>query len=157
MQQGSITLRTDPGDKLIFQFNPESINVSSRAVWARQTIPGKHHPVLQYGGGEGREISFTLWMNTMISGSSEIDDMIDWLISLTYPDAGASAISTHEPPRCILYMGPRHRYFVVFESADVVYDQLDLQLNTRTASVDMVAIEDQTRSIGYREVRGGGG
>lgn len=151
--QGSIRSRKNAGDKLTFQFNPETVSVDSAAVWAKQKIPGKHHPVLQYGGGEGRVIKFQLVLHALTSGEQDLDDTIAWLTSLTYPDAQETAVASHEPPRCVLYLGYRKAFNVVVESVNTTHQAFDTRLNTRMAVVDVVALEDEPDAIGYREIR----
>ena len=50
-----------PGDDeiFVFQYWPESLNDTYTPTYSEKTIPGGSHPLYQWTGGSGREISFT--------------------------------------------------------------------------------------------------
>lgn len=52
----------------VFQYWPESLTDTETPRWAEKEVPGLSHPLYQWTGGQGREISFTAIF------TAEVDD-----------------------------------------------------------------------------------
>lgn len=149
---GSLTQRED-GNKFNFQYNPQSLNSVVAASWAEQRVPGKMHPIYQYAGGLGRVLTFTLVLYSHSAGSTDVDTQVAWLESLTFPDITGNNLKDREPPRCLLFLGANKTFNVVLKEVRVVHDLFYANLNTRYATVDVTALEDEPKAVGYRDVR----
>jgi hypothetical protein len=61
-------------DIFVFQFWPSQVTDSYTPNWATKQIPGASHPLYQWVGGSGRNISFTANFVAEIKGDEEVSD-----------------------------------------------------------------------------------
>lgn len=82
---------------------PESIDDSYSANFHTQSFQGRSSPVIGYGDGGPREVSFSLQIHDdLISqNGSDIVDIVNQLKSLSYPEYERKVI----PPKIYLRMG----------------------------------------------------
>ena len=71
----------DTGERLEFQYNPNSISDEKSTDYATIKIPGMSHPRYQYVAGEPRRIAFKV---ELFKGP--VKQKVDWLRSLQYPE-----------------------------------------------------------------------
>jgi hypothetical protein len=79
-------------DRLLFQYNPESIKMQRTPKWAEVEIPGMSHPKLQWINGGNKKFTFSLDFFFGDKGVTSVKKNLDWLESLTYPDFGSDYI-----------------------------------------------------------------
>ena len=145
----------DGGGHLPFYYNPEEINTRSAAAWVAHPIVGIADPRLQYAGGEGQRIDFTLQLLPHPEyGPLDVDESIRWLESLVFPDIAASSLAHREAPRVRVFFGAsRGVYYCVVEQVDVIQRRFFHDLRTRYAEVELRLLVDRVRARGWQEVR----
>lgn len=88
---------TVTGERLTFQYNPETFDITKQPKWATIEVPGLSNPKYQYVGGGEKKISFKLdFYRAPGMTGDKIAKILDFLESLTYPDYGIKAGSNFE-------------------------------------------------------------
>lgn len=153
--QGYIEHVDDPGQHLRFYYNPEEVHVRSTASWVGHPIAGIQDPRLQYAGGDGQHIHFTLHLIYHPEyGPLDVDEAVRWLESLVFPDIAASSVAHREAPRVRVFLGTgRGEYGCVVDQVDVVNRRFFHDMRTRYAEVEIRLIVDRVRARGWRDVR----
>ena len=86
----------DTGERLEFQYNPNSISDEKSTDYATIKIPGMSHPRYQYVAGEPRRIAFKV---ELFKGP--VKQKVDWLRSLQYPEHAGTMLK-NAPHRVLL-------------------------------------------------------
>lgn len=155
VHKGSL-IDVETGEIFEFQYNPQTIKDSNGAVWTKNMVQGKHHPLLQYAGGSGRKISFDLRFY-MGYRNKTVLEQVNWLRSLCYPDTLSDAIPHRAPHRVVLNMGNLYKGLVcVVETAEIEWGSLmTSQLDPQEALVQIVLEEFRIENVGWHQVRQG--
>ena len=140
----------DTGERLEFQYNPNSISDEKSTDYATIKIPGMSHPRYQYVAGEPRRIAFKV---ELFKGP--VKQKVDWLRSLQYPEHAGTMLK-NAPHRVLLIFGDLYpgvtcivrqvkaRFFGLFDRDNLL---------PQRAEVDIVLEEYVDRSINWSEVR----
>lgn len=156
-----VILDKDTSERLIFQYNPEEITETNRAVWSNLTIHGIHHPRLQYTSGEGRVISFTLRLfgadEVNSAQTRDVKGKVDFLRSLLYPDVTSQSLPSRAPNLTVLSFGRLYRGIqgVLTHVNPTYHNMFTADLNPLYADVDIELVEFHVKAVDYREVRAG--
>lgn len=87
-------------------FNPEVIQEDLQVIYARQTVPGLSHQVLQYTHTGNEQVALDLYAyGEGAPGRILVDDFRRFLKSLCYPRGFAGTIDDGAPPR-VLFVWP---------------------------------------------------
>lgn len=93
-------------DDVEMQYNPEEIEETIGAVYAKQVVPGLSHQILQFSHTENLAISFELSFDALTSpGGYDADDALNarrFIHALCLPRAGAATVRDGAPPRALL-------------------------------------------------------
>ena len=105
-EKASFTDLGDPKDPVYVQFNPTEFSKSLEVEYARQTIPGLPHKVLQYISTSNAQFEMELYFTANSAGEA-VDNLTTRkrLDSFCYP-RGASSVADGGPPR-ILFVWPQ--------------------------------------------------
>lgn len=169
-------LATD--ERLYAQFNPEEFDLSIKAAYKKQVIPGMSHEVRQFSHTESLGMKFELRFQVRGAGSRDsftppfsIADRRraeSFLLSLPVPMAGAvigRTVGGNAPPR-VLVEWPN---FLTLEASveDVGFkytrfnshgDPLDLAVSVSVAEMrDVRYTSEYAREFGFFRYGGGGG
>ena len=101
----SYIINNDTGEKMEFQFNPESVPYSRSARYTGIVAPGMSYPLTQYSGGEAREFSFEVFYYDR-PYSGKIDNARRFLEELLPPEYNTDSFI--KPPVFMFAFG----YFV---------------------------------------------
>lgn len=133
-------------DVFVFQYWPETLDDSYNPTYDEKTVPGGTHPLYQWVGGSGRDISFTAIftaeiepdskgfsanVNTSMRYNVDVRAALAKLNSFLRPQysavANASEMVTIPPPRLFLVLGntrlggDRDEVLVILKSMSVSY------------------------------------
>lgn len=112
--RGRFTI-VERGTTWVFMFNPAEVSDQKGVNWAEGDVPGASSPVIQFGSGKARIISFELYLDgdrgkaARGGDSLSIEEDIKFFQSLEYPskyDKGPVAVS---PWTVIFTMGPMYQ------------------------------------------------
>ncbi len=148
------------GDRMEFQYNPETVKWSVASTWAEHKILGGSHPRLQWTSTGGWKRPLTVQVVREDSARpSYVRERLDWLESLLLPDTGSDGAVTRGAHRLLLVLGdmigagasPGRQ--VILRGLSVTVTSMDTDLLPRMATVDLDLEEYRTSTLTSRTVR----
>ena len=127
------------------QFNPTELQESIGAEFARQTVPGLSHQVLQFTNTRNREVKFELFFDdsnypAAERGKNPILPMRRWLRSLLHPRRGGGRVTGGSPR--VLFTWPGFISFTCFViDLQFTYAQFNLAGEPSQMRVDVTVEE----------------
>jgi hypothetical protein len=87
------------GESVDAPFNPTELEEALEVNWARQTIPGLSHQLMQFTNTGNTK--FTLELNFEAQNLDQLLHARRFLLSLCYPRRGAGDVASGGPPRAL--------------------------------------------------------
>jgi hypothetical protein len=140
-----------------FQYNPETLSFKNAANWVKHKIAGIHDPRMQYGGGEGTTISFSvdLWADGP-HGGVDVDAHIRWLESLVFPAIDTNFLDSRAPSRLVVNFGAgRGVWRCVAEDVSTEHKLFYYDMRTRHATVSLSLFGDYVTARGFQSTLNG--
>ena len=106
----SIVRLDDPSITLTAQFNPDELEETGGADYARQTVPGLSHKVKQFINTKDRVLKFTLRYMAIQFGSSGVGTLMqarDFIITSCLPRPTPGLVRSAGAPR-LLFVWPNY-------------------------------------------------
>jgi hypothetical protein len=139
-------------ERLNAQFNPTDLELTIKATYKKQIVPGMSHTPLQYSHSEG--LSFPLELRFQVQAlsveSTEVPFTLDdrqrvegFLLALTTPNNGMGIIG-HSAPPSVLVVWPN------FLSLEAVVESISFKYSRFNAQMHPVEL---TASLTLEEVR----
>jgi len=150
-QQGGL-VDVDTGERVMFDFNPDTIQDDKGTEFAEISIPGMSHPRLQFTSGGSRTLSFTVYLH--YGETVSVPDMIRRLQSWLYPEYEAGQLDK-APAKLLLVFGdtwPDELWLL--RSCNISRKRFDKNLECilAEAAIELVEYIDESRSA--EEFRG---
>lgn len=153
----------DRGTGRTFMFNPTEIKDNKGVNYGSLDLPGMSHPVLQYGSGGERVISFQLYLDgdrgkVARGGAANLDLSVEEDIlfyrSLLYPvEFDVSGIRSIYPPNVLFSYGPLFKAVkCVVTKANVTVKYWTPQGEPVRATIDMELKEKIDKGQTAREI-----
>lgn len=91
------------GRVLEAQYNPEELEETIDANFARITVPGLSHQVLHFINTNNLGVSFDLVFDGRMPGAPDIDFARNFLLSMMYPSRAATSVANGGPARALFF------------------------------------------------------
>ena len=149
-EQGGL-VDTESGVRVMFDFNPDSIQDDKSTEFAEVNIPGMSHPRLQFTNGASRMLSFTIFLHH--GATDDVPRAIKILQSWLYPEYENERLK--KPPSRLLFVfgdtWPDEQW--VLSSCEINRKRFDKNLNCILAEVKIGLIEYIEKSRSAEELR----
>jgi hypothetical protein len=158
--KGRITLLENPEriDSRYFLYNPTTISDNKSVNWGESNIAGASHPVMQFGSGGARVISFELFLDSIRSnivrnGIADLTEELRWYRSLLYPTAYLSTTAKVSPPKIAFTFGTMWDGVIcVVKKADIKVSHFSTKITPMKATVALDLQEVVSKSQIYSDV-----
>jgi len=127
--RGRFTI-VERGTTKVFMFNPAEVGDEKGVNWGEGDVPGASAPVVQFGSGKARIISFELFLDGdrgqvgRGGNSLDISEEINFYRSLEYPSAYGKGPASVAPWIVLFTMGPLYQQLpclIVKASPKIIY------------------------------------
>ena len=144
-EQGGL-VDTESGIRVMFDFNPDSIQDDKSTEFAEVSIPGMSHPRIQFTNGGARTLSFTLFLHH--GATDDVPNAIRTLQSWLYPEYEGERLKK-APSKLLLVFGdtwPDEQW--VLSSCEINRKRFDKNLNCifAEASIELTEYIEKSRS-----------
>ncbi len=92
----------DSQEVVTAQYAPTEFTETYGAEWAKLTVPGLSHKLLQFVSGENAALDLDLEFNQIVEPKVPILEQRKFLMSLVVPRRGASDVTTGTPARVLV-------------------------------------------------------
>jgi hypothetical protein len=114
------------------QYNPEQLEETVSANWARQGVPGLSHNVLQFSNTANETFAFELFFRA--NTEAEMQEIHRWrrfLKSLVVPRGGANTIAGGAPPRVLLVWPRMLSLTCILPTAKFTHEHFNKMMQSR--------------------------
>ena len=149
-EQGGL-VDTESGARVMFDFNPDSIQDEKSTEFAEVNIPGMSHPRLQFTNGGMRTLSFKIFLH--YGATDDVPRAIRMLQSWLYPEYEGERLKK-APSRLLFIFGdtwPDEQW--VLRSCNINRRRFDKNLNCILADADIELVEYIEQSRDAEEFR----
>lgn len=149
-QQGGL-IDAETGVRVMFDFNPDTIEDNKSTDFAEISIPGMSHSRLQFTSGGARTLSFTIYLH--YGATDNVANTIKTLQSWLYPEYDGERL-IQAPSKLLLVFGdtwPDELW--VLRSCNITRKRFNKNLECILAEADIELVEYIDKSRSAEELR----
>lgn len=146
------------GEKVDFQYNPETLKLAIQAAWATRTPHGGSHPRPHYQRTEGRPLEVELVFVARELDASDLDATTRLLESMPFPEYDGSGRLASGPEPVLFAFGAWRAFRCVVKGVEIVPGPSFDPVTTRPRMLTVkVSLDEVPRDgdLSASDVRGG--